>query len=411
MIAVAALAISPVYPTLSALIFILASVSLIALRPIDNALVLTTFGMLLLLPLLACLSAMWSDAPSRTLRAGLQLFITFSAAIIVAKRCPPELLIGTLLLSIMAIGLQIMSYIPPVLGSGHPLRGPFGSKNALGFCAQLGVLLAFATMLNPQMPRILRIASVVFLPYFVWLISLSQSAGALTSSAIFLFVFFASMALGRFPTGMRWAAAALLLLVLAVLFPFLADLTDAIAGAGTQALGKNTTLTGRTHLWDIAEQFSERRPLLGYGFNAFWRQGNIEAETLWRSFGIASRMGFNFHNEFIEIRVAMGYVGLVILAATCIGIFLFSIYRQLSNPSVTIAFFLALQTALYARSFAEDGLVAPFSESTVLWIASAVYTVAWVGSAKPVAAAIRKKAKAGREALRLARDTRIPRRT
>ncbi|MEP7222692.1 MAG: O-antigen ligase family protein [Novosphingobium sp.] len=410
-LAATALSFSGIYSTMSAFFFILAAVGLIALRPIDNARVLLVFALLLALPLLAIASTVWSDAPSRTLRAGMQLFITFAAAIILAKRCPPELLIGTLMVSVMVIGIQIMPYVPDTLANGYPLRGPLGSKNALGFTAQLGVLLSFATLLNPEMPRPLRIAALIFLPYFFWLINLSQSAGSLTSTAIFLFVFFSSLALGRFPMTVRWTATVIMLVVIAVLYPYLADLSESLAGAGTQALGKDTTLTGRTMLWRVAEDFASRRPMLGYGYGSFWRQGYVEAEALWRAFGIRSRMGFNFHNEYIEMRVGLGVVGMGLLIATNVGIFLLSIYRQLTTPSVTIAFFLALQTAFYARTFAEDGLVAPFSETTVLWIASAAYCAMWSPQARTSIAAAAQRMKLPREALRRVRDARMPRRT
>ena len=49
--------------------------------------------------------------------------------------------------------------------------------------------------------------------------------------------------------------------------------------------------------------------MLGRGYYAFWRQGNLDAEGLWRYFGIDSRGGFTFHNTLVDILVTLGWIG------------------------------------------------------------------------------------------------------
>jgi len=373
-IAIAALSVIYIYGTFAALIFILAAVGLMAIRPLDNAKFLVNYLPLLLIPIFACISATWSDAPSRTLRAGLQLTLTFMAGMIAARRCKPETLVGVLLISAAVVAISTIPQIPGSIRFNQPLRGPFPSKNAMGFLGQLGMLLAFTTMLNREIAGYWRFMSLLLAPLFIVLIYAAQSAGAETTTGIFMFVFVSSLLLGRLDTTVRWVATAGMLIILALLMLFMNDISDALTNARSTVLNKDATLTGRTYLWDTAKQLSAQRPWLGYGYNAFWRQGYVEAEALWRWGGVRARSGFNFHNEFIEMKVGMGLVGFSILVASFVIFFIAGIIRHLRQPSTTTAFFLALQAAFYAKAFAEFSLIAPFSQNGALWIAGAVYT-------------------------------------
>ena len=46
------------------------------------------------------------------------------------------------------------------------------------------------------------------------------------------------------------------------------------------AMGKDATLTGRTDLWAAVGQSIAKRPLLGYGYKAFWEQGIGSSEVV-----------------------------------------------------------------------------------------------------------------------------------
>ena len=92
-----------------------------------------------------------------------------------------------------------------------------------------------------------------------------------------------------------------------------------------------------------------------------------------------NRSGFNFHNAFVEMRVDLGLVGLALLILTCAAVLLLGIVRQIWRPSVTMAFIVTLQVVFYIRSYAETGLVAPFSFLTVLWLGGAVYAFGEIG--------------------------------
>jgi exopolysaccharide production protein ExoQ len=75
-------------------------------------------------------------------------------------------------------------------------------------------------------------------------------------------------------------------------------------------------LTGRTDLWDELAQFTRNRPLLGYGYGAFWTPNHIldVSETLY--WGISSA-----HSAYLETVLNIGLAGAAVLAlATLAGL-------------------------------------------------------------------------------------------
>jgi exopolysaccharide production protein ExoQ len=77
--------------------------------------------------------------------------------------------------------------------------------------------------------------------------------------------------------------------------------------------GRDPSLTGRTIIWKVLAHSILKRPLLGYGFYAFWQgirgeSANVIYLTHW-SFGYA-------HNGIIEIFLQLGSVGVVIFFVT-----------------------------------------------------------------------------------------------
>ena len=374
-VALGALVANTIFGTTTIAVFIVASLTLLTLHPADCARALMRFSPLLMLPLMAILSALWSDAPQVTLRAGLQLMLTYVVTIVVCRRADVRLVIVALFAAFFLLCLTALPSVPGSFARGQPLVGLLGSKNALGFGAHFCLALALAVICDSTQRLIARLVAVCALLLTIVLIYLSHSAGAQTSTALTFLFFPALVAFGRFKFSLRIAVAGAIILIVVLAVPFLTELQTAFTEFRTGVLNKDATLTGRTYLWEFASRLSAERPWFGYGYAAFWRKGNIDAEGLWRWAGIASRSGFNFHNAFVEMKVDLGLVGQAILIATCIGITLTGLIRQMTRPSVPIAFFLALQAVLYIRSFTETGLIGPFSLMTVLWIAGAVYAM------------------------------------
>jgi len=139
------------------------------------------------------------------------------------------------------------------------------------------------------------------------------------------------------------------------------------------ALHKDASLTGRTYLWDFGGRLVNERPWFGHGTASFWRQGNIDAEGLWRKFEITGRAGFNFHNLFVEAAVGNGYVGLALLIASLLTVAFGAILGFIINPTREKIFFLSYTAALYVGMGTESALIGPFDSYTIIWVATFVY--------------------------------------
>ncbi len=378
--AVLALAATGIIGTLGAAAFILLALTLAGLRPSATGRDLIRFAPLLILPLLAILSTTWSDAPERTLRAGLQLLVTIVAAISVSRGLSARAMILVLFCGFLASCLLALPHIPASLRTGSPLSGPYESKNQMGFAGQILMASALAVTVDTRQFTIARISAAITIPFCLIILFLSKSSGAQTSAAITLLTFPMLLAFGRVNISLRIGLLLVILAIIAVILILLPDVLAAWADFRQSVLKKDATLTGRTYLWEFAARLNEERPFLGRGYYAFWREGNLDAEGLWRWGGITGRHGFNFHNAFIEMQVDLGWVGEAVLVAACIGVAAASLFRQLVRPSIPTAFLLSLLVVLYVRSYAETGLIAPFSLLTLLWIATAVYSFAPITS-------------------------------
>ena len=108
--------------------------------------------------------------------------------------------------------------------------------------------------------------------------------------------------------------------------------------------------------------------MFGHGYSAFWVQGNPRAEQLWFDFGILSRVGFHFHNLYIESFVELGAVGLFIISSFLFVIMWRCIYFTLQQGmKIEFVLPLAISVMFLIRSLVEVDLIGTFSIGPVLF--------------------------------------------
>jgi len=73
----------------------------------------------------------------------------------------------------------------------------------------------------------------------------------------------------------------------------------------------DSTLTGRTIIWDFANYEIARRPLLGWGYQSFWLVGP-DAPSVVDAPGWVKTMP-NAHNGYYDTTLELGYVGYSLL--------------------------------------------------------------------------------------------------
>lgn len=149
----------------------------------------------------------------------------------------------------------------------------------------------------------------------------------------------------------------------AALAAFRAGVFDAVLAA----FGKDSTLTGRTYLWNQAIEIGARNPTFGLGYNAFWTHGRPEAEQLWEEFFITGRTGFHFHNLLIESYVALGILGLILVGGICVLLVampITAILQRRGTGSVMICSGLSL--LFLVRSGAEVDFITAYTAGSFL---------------------------------------------
>jgi O-antigen ligase len=322
--------------------------------------------LLLLLVGLAYLSAFWSDAPELVLRRATTLAGTTLFAIYLAARFELARLVAMLVLlnAAAAIGSFVVIAIAPQLGmSGNvdypnAWRGIYTAKNILGSMCGFGVIIAVYALWRGYGSRLIAAALV---PANLLLLYLSQSATPLIVLLVAAYVATAASAF-RIRGSAGFVTGFVLLLIGLLGVGLLAvGWTEVLA-----MLGRSPTLTGRSEIWGTIIDYIGRRPWLGYGYGAFWRQDAVEARTIW---GIFSWTVPHAHNAWLEIGLGLGIVGMAGITLLWLAAFTRAI-RVLRLPRAQHAVFcLALFAAILVVNMTEYEFL---RADTFLWVLFAI---------------------------------------
>lgn len=329
-------------------------------------------------PAVCVLSTIWSVDPGQTLGSALQLFGTILFGAYAGRRFDLRTLSVLLLLALcIPVGLSLVNFATGIFGNvyagGGGLLGVFPQKNLLGKASLITALTAFAVMLTPRMwfPIKAAIAAPLFL-IAAFVLLKSQSITSLLLLPVGL-ALIATLSYRVFPRALMVIIFAAAWLVVA-----LAPMAFVLAGfnpveAVLTSVGKNSTLTGRTGLWAIADNVIDQYWLLGVGYNAFWSAGRFA------NFAYAAQMigGENiraFHNFIREVWVSAGLLGV-----TSMGLFVFGsisttlrhwrlrrdVLSSLALSSVVLLVFVGLlEPTMYRQHELSLVLIAAFAAST-----------------------------------------------
>ena len=182
-------------------------------------------------------------------------------------------------------------------------RGSFGHKNEAAPVMAVLVFVGFyltsrgANITGP----LIAVLSAVFLIF----------TGGKSATALCI----ATLVLGSLVGWVRstWVRASLCFTPLLVLNLFS---VGAVFSSNLAEIAKllplDTTFTGRTDIWEFAIESLQLRPLLGYGFAAFW--GSSSIENLIKNDQIEwAASASHSHNGYLDSALTMGYPGLVLI--------------------------------------------------------------------------------------------------
>jgi O-antigen ligase len=186
---------------------------------------------------------------------------------------------------------------------GYP--GFFLGKNYLGEFSGIVCLLALYETLYSGLRRAVGIVLVVIAILLLFL-SNSKTAFGLTLAAPLL------AGLTLLVRKITRISPAIILLSIPFVYLLLSSVSNSsvIERIGYMLYG-DSSLTGRTVIWDFANYEIARRPLLGWGYQSFWLAGP-DAPSLVEAPGWVKTMP-DGHNGYVDTKLELGYVGLAFL--------------------------------------------------------------------------------------------------
>jgi exopolysaccharide production protein ExoQ len=266
-----------------------------------------------LIPLFAVASLSWSQEPSATLKNSVYLGINVLFAFYLSRRFSPQrllqilLMVGTVsvILSIALSALMPRYGIDNAVGN-NAWRGIYNTKNA---CAAMTTFFLAGAFYAPAPTSLARLWRGAYVCLSLILILMSKSATSAILVVLLLIYVVAVKLIQRLQASDRVTTTLLATLLMGSMVTAAILSTNQILNA----FGKSSTLTGRTSIWHSVMEAVVKRPMLGYGYMAFWqptsgRLNSVFLENRWAVTGA--------HNGFLEVWLSLGAIGLALVLFT-----------------------------------------------------------------------------------------------
>jgi exopolysaccharide production protein ExoQ len=327
--------------------------------------------MITLLALLTICSAIWSQDPLRSAYEGIFYLMETLFAFYLVRKFDPEEILSIIMMagsSVCVLSLITVFFFPQY-GVTHTARdlgawhGVFTDRTAAGKC--------FVFLLSPAIIFRRRLFGYRHMIYIALMSLMIFMAHAATARVILLF-YIGLMAVIGFSSNFGRRSSLIILCTFLAGAAFIIYVGIAYSPVLFEGLGRNATLSGRTGIWTVVLRSIGKRPLLGYGFYAFWQglrgeSANAILSSHW-VFGYA-------HNGYLEICLQLGLLG--------ISVFFITLFQAMRNAWFCIRNGTSAGVEWYVGIIALT-IVYNIDESTVLWpndLLSILYVVACCGLA------------------------------
>ncbi len=309
-----------------------------------------------------CLSVFWSQAAGISARAAVQYSSHIVCAYVAARTINVRtLLVGSLIgiFFVLLYSLRVGAYALDTIDGTINFVGAFGSKNQIGFFSSVGIFFCLAFLVFYRRNWLSFVWTAPILLLSVYMLAIAHSATSVASLPAVIGI--VALLTASKVLSLRYRRVIFVVgagaLVTGVVAALNLGLLDVVLGI----FGKDSTLTGRTYLWEQGWAAAQQRPLLGYGYAAYWVQGFADPERLWAEFYISTRSGFHFHNTYVETLVELGFIGVTMLALIILRSFSGHVSKVVfgdwSADSVVLAGAIGL---MLIRSFFEVELLGPY---------------------------------------------------
>jgi exopolysaccharide production protein ExoQ len=316
----------------------------------------------------ALMSILWSDFPFVSFKRWFRDLGGYLVILVVLSDPHPLEALGTLLRRLyyvlIPVSLLLIKYYPQYgkqydFWTGTSMFvGATTSKNMLGvLCLVSGIFFFCDTVTRwpdrrERPTRRIIFVNLMFIGMTFWLLHLADSA----TSRVCLILGCAVIAVAHRKSVRRNPFLLKVLIPVGLCLYMVLQLGFGINGALAGLVGRNSTFTGRTDLWNILLGMHTNL-LLGTGYESFWLGPRLQ--VIWSKFAVVNEA----HNGYLEIYLNLGLIGLFLLCGFLIASYR-TICKRLASPSSFGSLSLALWTVLLFYNMTE----AAFKGSQLMWI-------------------------------------------
>jgi exopolysaccharide production protein ExoQ len=324
--------------------------------------------------MLMFVSTLWSVDSKTTMIDSIELLGTTLVGFYIATRftLPEFLRIVAIMLATVSVLSLVIVFANPGYGRSNwgsgPWQGIFEDKNISGAMASLAIISQ--VVLLPMVKgrgRWLLVAGLLLSGLLLVEASSATAFGDCAFVVLAAFVAFACRS-RRFGGFARFAAVLGLVIVIGSVFMFGLNIDTIYA-----MLGRSSDLTTRSDFWPYLQQAIGDRPLLGYGFDAFF-QTSLARDYL-QAFIVEAGgwMPYHAHNSFLQTELDVGYVGLgALISVLLISLRRAVIYFAQERRGIGI-WPLAILLFLTIGSYTETYYLNYNSLEWILFVAAIVY--------------------------------------
>ncbi len=297
------------------------------------------------------ISILWSDIPYTSFKRWVRELVAVVMALVIVTEKDPQYAVQTILRRCVYIlipySIMLIKYFPE-LGVGYSWAGERTwtgvtmQKNGLGRLCIIAVFFLLWTFFRRWQKREVAIskyqtyAEVLLLLMTLFLLKgpsmYAASATGLASLVVGLSAFGGLVWMRKnWQSGIKiWKPILACIFIVGSMQPLVGGAT---VGGLTAALGRDSTLTGRTEIWAGLMPDLQRHPVLGYGFGAFWTPERSETHDRAKE----------AHNGYLDVWLGLGVIGLLLTAKfllTCCGTAIRSLSQNYDWASLTICYLL-----------------------------------------------------------------------
>jgi O-antigen ligase len=321
---------------------------------------------ILCLSLIAVCSTAWSQDPELTARRSIVLVATTAFGIYFGSRftVPQQLRLLAWTSTLVVISSFAIAIFLPHYGVDHfyhrgDWQGAFHQKNMLGRSMVLAALVFH--FVRSSLGRTLRWAGIAGA---LILLVLSRSlTGAIALMAILGAMVLCGIIRARLKVAIPMVVTvALVGMTSTALFFIFQDKVF-------QILHRGSNLSGRTELWGAVTRAIMIHPLLGYGFDAFWKGMEGESATIWLT---VHWIVLHSHCGFLDLLLNLGALGLAVFVIGYVDLWWRAVRLLRDTPGSVPVWLCAYLAFMFFYNLSESSILA---EDNIFWI---LYTAAAV---------------------------------